>query len=131
MEVLGLGATPRAGLTELPSTIRESSESAPVFDARDYVTHLRKHWRLVAISCAAAGLFVLGEGLLRAPRYTSTASILIEAPAGNDSRIATSISPVYLESLRTYEVIGASDSLFLQAVERFHLRASNSEKTIE
>lgn len=81
--------------------------------------------------CAVAGALTLAYCLLTPPRYTSTASILIEAPAGNDSRIATSVSPVYLESLKTYEVLAGSEGLFLQAVNKFHLRGGNSEQTLE
>jgi uncharacterized protein involved in exopolysaccharide biosynthesis len=54
-------------------------------------------------------------------RYEATASILIDPPAGSDVRAATSVSPVYLESLRTYEHFADGDSLFQRAAERFHL----------
>jgi uncharacterized protein involved in exopolysaccharide biosynthesis len=56
------------------------------------------------------------------PRYTATASILIDSPGGVDPRAATAVSPVYLESLRTYEHFASSDSLFAEAMGRLHIR---------
>src|SRR5258708_10847483 len=96
-------------------SIQKSSEPVSTFDALDYVLYLRNRWRFIALACAVAGLAAFGISLSMPVRYTSTANILIEVPAGNDSRISTSISPVYLESLKTYEVFANSDSLFLQA----------------
>jgi capsular polysaccharide biosynthesis protein len=69
--------------------------------------------------------------LLLPKRYTATASIVIEPPAGNDVRTATAVSPVYLESLRTYERFAASDTLFAGAVERFHLSSGENARSIE
>jgi capsule polysaccharide export protein KpsE/RkpR len=60
-------------------------------------------------------------------QYTATVSIVIDLPAGSDPRSATAISPIYLESLRTYEYYAEGDSLFASAVERFHLRVKGTE----
>ncbi len=60
-------------------------------------------WRLIAAACVSAVVLSLVVSLLLPKRYTATASIVIEPPAGNDVRTATAVSPVYLESLRTYE----------------------------
>lgn len=60
--------------------------------------------------------------LLLPKRYTSTASILIEPPAGSDPRMFTAISPIYLESLKTYETFATSGALFQRALEKFQLR---------
>jgi tyrosine-protein kinase Etk/Wzc len=65
-------------------------------------------------------------GMLLPKRYTATSVLLIDAPAGNDPRSATAVSPVYLESLKTYEQFAASDTLFVRAAERFHLADSGS-----
>jgi capsular polysaccharide biosynthesis protein len=64
-------------------------------------------------------------------RYTATASILIGPPAGLDPRGATSVSPVYLESLKTFEQIAASDSLFLRSLEHLGIRQQYAGRTIE
>src|ERR1700681_1766457 len=81
-------------------------------------------WRcraLVAIACASA-LAVAGiVSLLLPARYTATASILIEPPGGNDPRSATAVSTVYLESLKTYERIASSDTLFEHALDDLHI----------
>src|SRR5258708_11365300 len=64
-------------------------------------------------------------------RYTATASIVIEPPGGADARSATVLSPVYLESLKTYEHFAASDSLFVGAAEHFHLVSPAGSQAIE
>src|SRR5258708_1327852 len=92
------------------------------FDAFEYAAYLRTRWKLVAKCCAAAALLAGGLSLLAPKRYTAVASILIDAPAGYDPRAATAVSPVYLESLKTYEHFADSDTLFVRAVDRFHLR---------
>ena len=78
----------------------------------------------------AVGAAVL-TGVLTPNRYTSTASILIEPPTGSDPRTFTAISPIYLESLKTYETFAGSDTLFQRALEKFHLRGTDSSTPIE
>ena len=76
-------------------------------------------------------LATLCIGLVLPKRYTATVSILIEPPGSSDVRTATAISPVYLESLRSFERFAASDSLFAQAAQRFHLQDSEGKPAIE
>ena len=66
---------------------------------------------------------VLLVSLLLPKKYTASASILIEPPAGNDPRGSTAVSPVYLESLKTYEHFALSDSLFKEAIDSLQVRA--------
>jgi uncharacterized protein involved in exopolysaccharide biosynthesis len=96
-----------------------------------YMSYLRRRWRWIAISCGLAASLALGIGLTLPRKYTATARILIEPPAGTDLRAAMAVSPIYLESLRTYEQFAASDSLFQDALARFHLRADLGAKPIE
>lgn len=91
------------------------------FDAFEYVDYLRRRWRVIAAACGIALLLSLGISLLLPKRYTATASIVIEPPGGNDVRLSTAVSPIYLESLKTYERFASSDTLFVRAAERFHL----------
>jgi capsule polysaccharide export protein KpsE/RkpR len=56
---------------------------------------------------------------------------VIEPPAGNDVRTSTAVSPVYLESLKSYERFAASDTLFAGAVEHFHLASGDHTRSIE
>jgi capsular polysaccharide biosynthesis protein len=100
-------------------------------NAFEYVDHLRAHWRLISAACASAVLVSFAVSMLLPKRYTATATIVIEPPAGNDVRTATAVSPVYLESLRTYERFAASDTLFAGAVEHFHLASGGDSRTIE
>src|ERR1700678_3046099 len=91
------------------------------FDGFDYAEFLRQRWRVVACASLAAVAISLGVSLILPKRYTASASIVIDPPGGLDSRTATAVSPVYLESLKAYERFAESDSLFAQAAERFHL----------
>jgi uncharacterized protein involved in exopolysaccharide biosynthesis len=86
------------------------------------IDQLRARWRPVAIACAVAATVSLAVSLLTTPRYTAVCRILVDPPAGNDPRVSTAVSPIYLESLRTYEAFAASDDLFLQASKKFSLR---------
>src|SRR3954465_4231820 len=100
-------------------------------DLLNFGNYLVKRWRLVALTCVVA-LTAAGLGSLLMPRkYTSTASLLIEPPPGNDPRGATAISPVYVESLKTYERFALSDTLFLQALNQLGLRQTYSGSSIE
>jgi uncharacterized protein involved in exopolysaccharide biosynthesis len=83
---------------------------------------LRTRWRVIAIACSVSVSLALVVSLLLPKQYTATTRIVIEPPAGNDPRAATAVSPIYLESLRSYELFASSDSLFQQAVQRFGLR---------
>src|SRR5262245_59929676 len=85
---------------------------------------LRARWKFVAVACSVAVTIALIASLLLAKKYTATSRVVIEPPAGTDTRAATAVSPIYLESLRSYELFASSDSLFLQAVDRFGLRNS-------
>ncbi len=87
-----------------------------------YLTFLASRWLFIAISCAVAVAMALTVSLMRARQYTATCGILIEPPAGTDVRGVVGVSPIYLESLKTYEHFAASDSLFLRALDKFHLR---------
>jgi len=108
--------------------LREYGES---FDAYQYLGHLRKKARFTGIVCLAAGLLTLIVSLLLPKEYTATASVIIDPPAGNDPRASISVSPVYLESLRAYELFASSDTLFLRALEKYHLRDSRPLETVK
>jgi capsule polysaccharide export protein KpsE/RkpR len=93
-----------------------------MFDALEFVEYVRKRWLTIAIACGVAVTVVLTVSLTLPKRYTSTASILIQAPAGNDPRAATAVSPVYLESLKSFETLASSDTLFAQALAALQVR---------
>jgi capsular polysaccharide biosynthesis protein len=101
------------------------------FDLFDFVEFLRQRWRVPAIACLVALAMSLGVSLILPKRYTASASIVIEPPGGVDSRTATAVSPVYLESLKTYERFAGSDSLFALAAERFHLDRSRGIESLK
>src|SRR5271165_3561058 len=92
------------------------------FDIFEYLDFLRTRWKFPAVACGVAILAALATGLWLPKRYTATATILIDPPAGGDPRIATAVSTVYLESLKTYELVATNDQLFMRAAGQFHLR---------
>jgi uncharacterized protein involved in exopolysaccharide biosynthesis len=96
------------------------------FDVFEYCDFLRARWRFVAFACTIAIICAAAASLLLPKRYTSTATILIDPPADGDPRMATAVSTVYLESLKTYELLATNDQLFARAIERFHLRDHDS-----
>jgi uncharacterized protein involved in exopolysaccharide biosynthesis len=91
------------------------------FDAYRYIGYLSARWRWIAASASLAAVFAAAASLAMTPRFTATARLLIDPPAGADLRAAMAVSPIYLESLKTYERFADSDSLFQKAVERFAL----------
>src|ERR1700685_1702339 len=92
------------------------------FDVFEYIDFLRARWRFLGLACGFAIVAALATGLLLPKRYTATATILIDPPAGGDPRMAIAGSPVYLESLKTYELLATNDQLFVRAAAQFHLR---------
>jgi uncharacterized protein involved in exopolysaccharide biosynthesis len=90
------------------------------------VAHIAAHWKIVVGACVAAVLVSLTATLLLPKKYTAVTRIFIEPPAGSDPRTSTTVSPIYLDSLRTYELFASSDTLFLKAVDRFQLRQSGA-----
>ncbi len=96
-----------------------------------YMRYLRLRWRWIAGSSAVALAIACGVTLLLPKQYTATARVLIEPPAGTDLRSAMAISPIYLESLKTYEHFAASDSLFQKALDRFQLHYPQSIEAVK
>jgi len=101
------------------------------FDVVRFALYVRASLRTVAICCGVA-VAAAGAASLAIPgRYTSTARILIRPPAGVDPRAAMSVSPVYMESLRTFEHLASGDSLFLRSLDHLGLRAQYAGKSVE
>jgi uncharacterized protein involved in exopolysaccharide biosynthesis len=101
------------------------------FNIVDYLDHLRARWRFIAAVVVVA-MTVAGAGCLLAPRrYTATAMIVIDPPGGSDPRTASGVSPIYLESLKSYEQYASSDSLFLKACGKFGLLDASAGTSIE
>ncbi len=101
------------------------------FDAIDFAVYLRSRWRFVAISCAVALTLAGLTSVLLPKRYTATATLIIQPPAGLDPRAALAVSPVYLESLKTYENFATSDTLFARALDELGLRRKYPGDSIE
>jgi capsular polysaccharide biosynthesis protein len=111
------------------STIASMRDS--MFDPWELLTDLKNRWPVVAVSCGLALVFALGASALLPKRYTATAEVLIQVPGSNDPRAATAISPVYLESLKSYERLASSDTLFVRALDHVHASAGSSGHSIE
>jgi len=101
------------------------------FDAWSFARYARGRWLFFTISCGIAVVFATLISLALPKRYTATASILIEPPAGNDPRAATAVSPVYLESLKTYERVASSNTIFQEALKRLSIPEAASGASVE
>jgi len=104
---------------------------AESFEAYRYISYMRSRWMWIAATCGIAAALALAITLTMPREYTATARIVIEPPAGTDLRAAMAVSPIYLESLKTYEQFALSDSLFQKAMERFGLRSVVGARSIE
>ena len=104
---------------------------AETFDAFRYMGYLWSRRLWIAATCAIAAALALIVTLTMPKEYTATARIVIEPPAGSDLRSAMAVSPIYLESLKTYEHFAASDTLFFKAMDQFGLRAMLGGRSIE
>jgi uncharacterized protein involved in exopolysaccharide biosynthesis len=96
------------------------------FEILGYFEHLRRRWPVMAVACGVALALALAVALLTPARYTATARIVIEPPAGTDSRITVAMSPMYMESLKSYELVASGDRLFRDAVAHFRLQYPKS-----
>jgi capsular polysaccharide biosynthesis protein len=96
------------------------------FEMFRYIDHLRSRWPVVAVACSAAVGIALLAALLMPARYQATARILIQQPPASDVRYAMAMSPVYLESLKSYELVASGDRLFLDALNHFNLAQGQS-----
>jgi len=101
------------------------------FDAFRYIGYMRARWRFIGASCVLAVTIALAVSLIQPRQYTATARIVIDSPAGADLRAAMAVSPVYLESLKTYEQVASGDSLFQQAIQQFDLRSMLGAASVE
>ncbi len=104
---------------------------AETFDPFRYISYLRSHWRLIAGSCAVALALAIAASVSATKQYTAVARVVIEPPAGTDLRSAMAVSPIYLESLKTYELFAESDSLFNKALDGFQLRQTLGSGAVE
>ena len=94
------------------------------FEAYQYLNHLFGRWRVVATACSVTVTLALGASLLMTKKYTSTAQILIEPPWSLGA--LSPVSPAYINTIRTYEHVASSDSLFKKAVEELGVRKLDS-----
>jgi uncharacterized protein involved in exopolysaccharide biosynthesis len=78
--------------------------------------------RFLALTCAIAAVLSALIAFLLPLKYTAVSRIVIEPPAAMDPRASVAVSPVYLESLRSYETFASSDELFSRAARQFGLR---------
>ena len=101
------------------------------FDPLHFAAYLRDRWPAVTISCGVAVCLAFAVSEVLPRKYTATASILIQPPGGNDPRAATQVSPIYLESLKSYERFASSDTLFVRAIDAVHARDEGGGGPVE
>ena len=100
-------------------------------DLFHYIRYVRSQWRWIGASSTVAVLLALVISLSIERQYTAVTQIVIEPPAGTDLRTSLTVSPVYLESLKTYEHFAGGDQLFEKAMNQFHLRGQFGSRPIE
>lgn len=100
---------------------------ADSFEPHEFIAYLRRRWWYVPLACIVAAASAVAGSMLVPKKYSATATILIEPPFTSDPRAAAAVSPIYLESLKTYEHLANSDSLFRKAAEKFRLGTGRSE----
>ena len=126
-------------IQETPPTTSEQSSMIDTNRRRDsdaldlfpFARFAVSRWRVLAVSCGLCIALTAAVGLLLPKKYTATVTLVIEPPAGNDPRGSTAVSPVYLESLKTYEHFANSDSLFEQALQELNLRSDYAGVPVE
>jgi capsule polysaccharide export protein KpsE/RkpR len=96
-----------------------------------YISYMQSRWRFIVISCVTATTLAVAVSAMLPREYTAAARIVIDPPAGTDPRGTVAVSPIYLESLKTYEQFASSDSLFRTSVDRFGVRALVGNKPVE
>jgi len=101
------------------------------FEVVQFAHYVRRRSLAILICCAVAISITAGMCMILPKRYTATASVLIEPPAGNDPRGATAISPVYIESLKTYERFAASDTVFAKALRDLGMQKEFADRSFE
>lgn len=111
--------------------INARSDSPEFIDFSGFLRYCYSHRKVIIIAALTAAVIAAVASVVSPKKYTATASILIEPPAGADARGATAVSPIYLESLKTYEHFASSDSLFEQALAHLKLRSAYSGVALE
>jgi capsular polysaccharide biosynthesis protein len=104
---------------------------ADSFQPRAYLAHLRSRWLVAAVICGVALVSASALSYFPPRKYSASVSLIIEPPATSDPRAALAVSPIYLESLRTYEHFASSDHLFADAAEKFGLRQADEGRSLE
>ncbi len=98
--------------------------------AYQFLQHLAARWRVPVIACATAAVLAFAGSKLMTKEYVATARILIEPPGTSDPRSALVVTPVYMDSLRTYTLFASSDELFKEAVETLGIRDPDDPKPL-
>jgi uncharacterized protein involved in exopolysaccharide biosynthesis len=104
---------------------------AETFEPLEYLSFLATRWKFAAVCIGTALAAAAAVCVLTPNQYTATATLLIEPAAASDPRAGTAVSPIYLESLKSYEQFAASDSQFLKACEKFGLLSGAKPQTVE
>jgi uncharacterized protein involved in exopolysaccharide biosynthesis len=104
---------------------------AETFDPLEYLNFVVARWKFAAVCVVTALVVAAGICVLTPNQYTATATLTIEPAAASDPRASAAVSPIYLESLKSYEQFAASDSQFLKACEKFGLLTGPKPPSVE
>ncbi|HEX3748373.1 MAG TPA: hypothetical protein VHW09_30810 [Bryobacteraceae bacterium] len=98
--------------------------------APERLTYLLSRWRVLLLTVLAAGALACGISECLPPRYTAVSTVIIDPPGTNDPRASMVVNPTYLDSLRTFERFFTSDTLFAEAIRKFHLNVGRDDVDI-
>lgn len=104
---------------------------AETFEPLEYLNFLASRWKFAVVCVGTALAASVAVCVFTPNQYTATATLLIEPAAASDPRAGAVISPIYLESLKSYEQFAASDSQFLKACEKFGLLSGEKPPSVE
>ncbi len=100
------------------------------FEVALYLRALQARWKRVAGVAAIAAAVALAVSLLLPKKYDATVTVLIQ-PAASGGPYPATMSPVYLEYLRSYEYFLQSDGLLAGLIGQLKLDQPPYRYTVE
>ena len=101
------------------------------FSASQYLRHVRTSWPVLAVACVVAAVLTYLGNQLMTPQYTAEARVRIELPGSDDPHSALVISPVYMDSLKTYALLASGNELFAETVDALGLRDAEHPEPLD
>ncbi|HEX4273939.1 MAG TPA: hypothetical protein VHZ74_01225 [Bryobacteraceae bacterium] len=95
------------------------------FELVEFAEYLYDKRIVFLVSCGVAIGLTLAAGAFLPKQYTAKSSIMIGTP-GNGPHATAALSPAYLESLKSWESLASSDSLYVRTAGRLRVNSSKA-----